>query len=213
MSLLFGCLTSLPIGGQKARVSLARAAYSKSDIVLLDDPLSAVDAYVGKSIMDDCLLNGPLAKRTRVLVTHSLHVLDKLDYIYVMDHGEIIEHGTYEDLMANSIVFSRIVDEYGNAESDSDDEDSGVATRKSARRALDDMTKIEPISEEGNATKADEKKATTTAGLMQQEERELGSVNWSVYATYMKAAGGLYWGPFLLALLTLNQAASGTSFS
>ncbi|KAH6909905.1 ATP-dependent bile acid permease [Coprinopsis sp. MPI-PUGE-AT-0042] len=195
-------------GGQKARVSLARAAYSKSDIVLLDDPLSAVDAYVGKKIMDDCLLNGPLAKRTRVLVTHSLHVLDKLDYIYVMDHGEIIEHGTYEDLMANSVVFSRIVDEYGNAESDSDDEEEGgEASRKTARRALRDMVKVEPVSEEGQATKAEEK-VKTTAALMQQEEREQGSVNWKVYSTYMKAAGGLYWGPFLLMLLTLNQAAS-----
>jgi ATP-binding cassette, subfamily C (CFTR/MRP), member 1 len=199
------------IGGQKARVSLARAAYSKSDIVLLDDPLSAVDAYVGKKIMDDCLLNGPLAKRTRILVTHSLHVLDKLDYIYVMDHGEIIEHGTYEDLMANSLVFSRIVEEYGNAEDDSDDdeEEGGETARKNARRALrDTMLKVEPVSEEGQATKAEEKVKPATA-LMQQEERELGTVNWKVYSTYMKAAGGLYWGPFLLLLLTLNQAASG----
>ena len=80
----------------QARVSLARAAYSESDIVLLDDPLSAVDAYVGKAILENCLLKGPLADRTRVLVTHALHVLDKTDYIYVMDGGVIIEQGTYE---------------------------------------------------------------------------------------------------------------------
>ena len=79
----------------KARVSLARAAYSQFDIVILDDPLSAVDAYVGKYIMDHCLLEGPLANRTRILVTHSLHVLDKVDYIYVMENGAIIEQGTY----------------------------------------------------------------------------------------------------------------------
>jgi ABC-type bacteriocin/lantibiotic exporter with double-glycine peptidase domain len=58
--------------------------------------LSAVDAYVGKSILDNCLLSGPLADRTRILVTHALHVLDKTDYIYVMDNGSIIEQGTYE---------------------------------------------------------------------------------------------------------------------
>ena len=80
----------------QARVSLARAAYSDSDIVLLDDPLSAVDSQVGKSILENCLLSGPLAKRTRILVTHALHVLDKTDYIYVMDNGVIIEQGTYE---------------------------------------------------------------------------------------------------------------------
>ena len=75
---------------------MARAAYSGADIVLLDDPLSAVDAYVGKSILENCLLTGPLADRTRILVTHALHVLDKTDYIYVMDDGIVIEQGTYE---------------------------------------------------------------------------------------------------------------------
>ncbi|KAH6893803.1 hypothetical protein BKA70DRAFT_1534526 [Coprinopsis sp. MPI-PUGE-AT-0042] len=99
-------------GGQKARVSLARAAYPKPDIVLLDDPLSAVDANVGKKITNDCLLNGPspsaLVCLSPIRCTRSLHVLDKLDYVYVMDQGETIEHGTYGDLMANSIVFSRI---------------------------------------------------------------------------------------------------------
>lgn len=61
----------------------------------MDDALSAVDAYVGRSILDNCLLNGPLAGKTRVLVTHALHVLDKTDYIYVMDNGVIVEQGTY----------------------------------------------------------------------------------------------------------------------
>lgn len=64
-------------------MSLARAAYSTSDIILLDDPLSAVDSFVGKAILEDCILHGPLADRTRILVTHALHVLDKADYIYV----------------------------------------------------------------------------------------------------------------------------------
>ena len=54
-----------------------------------------MDAYVGKAILDECLLTGPLADRTRILVTHALHVLDKTDHIYVMDNGVIVEHGTY----------------------------------------------------------------------------------------------------------------------
>ena len=87
---------SLHIGGQKARVSLARAVYSDSDIALLDDPLSAVDAHVGSAILDQCLLDGPLASKTRILVTHALHVLAKTDYIYVIENGVIREQGTYE---------------------------------------------------------------------------------------------------------------------
>lgn len=74
----------------QTRVSLARAAYSTADIVLLDDPLSAVDAYVGNDILENCILSGPLARRTRIMTTHALHVLDKTDYIYVMDDGLIV---------------------------------------------------------------------------------------------------------------------------
>ncbi|KAI0085949.1 multidrug resistance-associated ABC transporter [Irpex rosettiformis] len=86
-------------GGQRARVSLARAAYSNAGIVLLDDVLSAVDAYVGNAILHNCLLSGPLAGRTRVLVTHALHVLPKADYIY--------------GLATKSALFSRLLAEYG----------------------------------------------------------------------------------------------------
>ena len=82
-------------GGQKARVSLARAAYFGADIVIMDDSLSAVDSHVGKKLLDNYLLRGPLADKTRVLVTHALHVLDKTDYIYAMDEGVITEQGTY----------------------------------------------------------------------------------------------------------------------
>jgi ATP-binding cassette, subfamily C (CFTR/MRP), member 1 len=46
--------------------------------------------------LDECLLTGPLADRTRILVTHALYVLDKTDYIYVTDNGVIIEEGTYQ---------------------------------------------------------------------------------------------------------------------
>ena len=64
----------------------------------MDDSLSAVDAYVGKAILDNCLLSGPLADKTRILVTHALHVLDKTDYIYVMDKGAVVEQDTYQVL-------------------------------------------------------------------------------------------------------------------
>ena len=74
---------------------MARAAYSPAEVVLLDDTLSALDAYVGQEILDKCILKGPLAGRTRILATHALNVLEKTDYIYVMDHGAIIEQGTY----------------------------------------------------------------------------------------------------------------------
>ncbi|GFH15645.1 uncharacterized protein HaLaN_11906 [Haematococcus lacustris] len=65
-------------GGQKHRVALARAAYSGADIYLLDDPLSAVDAHVGRHLFDMCLC-GLLAGSTRILVTHQLQYVDAAD--------------------------------------------------------------------------------------------------------------------------------------
>ena len=73
-------------GGQKARISLARAIYSDADILLLDDPISAVDAHVGNFIMNDCL-NGYLKNKTRILITHALHNLSYVDYVYLLENG------------------------------------------------------------------------------------------------------------------------------
>ncbi|KAJ7163116.1 multidrug resistance-associated ABC transporter [Mycena filopes] len=176
-------------GGQKARVSLARAAYSSSDIVLLDDPLSAVDSFVGKAILDDCILHGPLADRTRILVTHALHVLDKADYIYVMDNGTIKEEGSYETLRREGVVFSRLMEDYGNLE----EEKQAVVADDKAAIIVD------------NKEKVDAKKGQ--AALMQTEERMTGAVTFETYGKYFKFAGGLVWAPIILLLLTLTQAA------
>lgn len=88
-------------GGQRQRLCIARAAYVQSDVVLLDDPLSAVDANVGHHILHKCILKGPLAARTRILITHQLDVLSHADLVVVMDRdesneGRIIQMGTYE---------------------------------------------------------------------------------------------------------------------
>ena len=84
-------------GGQKQRVSLARAVYSGAEIYLFDDPLSAVDSHVGKHIFDNVFgENGLLKGKTRLLVTHAVVYLPKVDEIYVMVNGEITESGSYK---------------------------------------------------------------------------------------------------------------------
>ena len=70
-------------GGQKARVSLARAVYSDRDVYLLDDPLSAVDTHVAEHIFDQCI-TGKLAKKTVVLVTHAVQFLPRCDKVIVL---------------------------------------------------------------------------------------------------------------------------------
>ena len=75
-------------GGQKQRISIARAVYSDSDIYLLDDPLSAVDAQAGKHIFDNVFgPKGLLKKKARLFVTHSLQYLPVIYHI-MMEHVE-----------------------------------------------------------------------------------------------------------------------------
>ena len=84
-------------GGQKQRVSLARAVYSDRDIYLLDDPLSAVDAHVGKVLLEECIC-GVLKEKTRVLVTHHHEYVNRADYVYILKDGKVIREGSGEEI-------------------------------------------------------------------------------------------------------------------
>lgn len=87
-------------GGQKQRIALARAVYANADIYLLDDPLSAVDAHVGKHIFDNVIgPNGLLGGKTRLLVTHAVYFLPRIEMICVLVNGQLSEQGTYHELV------------------------------------------------------------------------------------------------------------------
>lgn len=93
--------------------------------------------------------------------------------------------------MKDSVVFSRLMDEYGNLEQQKQMEKS--------RKAQESVPE--------NSHKHDDKKAAMD--LMQDEERNIGAVTWSIYTRYMRFAGGLFWAPLILLLLTLSQGAQG----
>ncbi|CAG2166002.1 unnamed protein product [Oppiella nova] len=100
-------------GGQRQRVSLARAVYSDADIYLLDDPLSAVDAHVGRHLFDETIgPKGILRKKTRILVTHKASVLPEVDKIIVLKEGLISEFGSFDELIAKSREFAEFIAEY-----------------------------------------------------------------------------------------------------
>ncbi|XP_027046092.1 multidrug resistance-associated protein 4-like isoform X2 [Pocillopora damicornis] len=84
-------------GGQRARVNLARAVYADADIYLMDDPLSAVDADVGRHLFEKCIC-GYLAKKPRILVTHQLQHIGEADDIIVLDKGKVVNKGPYKEL-------------------------------------------------------------------------------------------------------------------
>lgn len=88
-------------GGQKARVALARAVYSRADLVLLDDVLSAVDAEVARHIFDQVIgPSGLLASKARILVTNGIAFLSGCSNIAFIRHGIILETGTFDSMMS-----------------------------------------------------------------------------------------------------------------
>ncbi|XP_026706940.1 canalicular multispecific organic anion transporter 1 isoform X1 [Athene cunicularia] len=134
-------------GGQKQRVSLARAVYSNADIYVLDDPLSAVDAHVGKYLFKHVLgPKGLLQKKTRILVTHSISFLPQVDNIVVLVAGAVSEHGSYSTLLANRGAFAQFLNLYGSQEEDASDKNT-TAVALPGDEEQDDED-IEPIVEE-----------------------------------------------------------------
>ena len=91
-------------GGQQTRVSVARCTYSERSIYLLDDPLSALDAYTGSHVFFKCFSNagGYLCGHTRVLVLNYLHYLDYVDYVVYIQRGEVCQAGPVTDLLGVS---------------------------------------------------------------------------------------------------------------
>uniref|UniRef100_A0A8C1C932 Si:ch211-221f10.2 n=1 Tax=Cyprinus carpio carpio TaxID=630221 RepID=A0A8C1C932_CYPCA len=85
-------------GGQRQRVSLARALYSERPVLLLDDPLSAVDTRVGSHLFHSAIRRAAKS-RTVIFVTHQLQFLPECDEVVLMKDGQIAEHGTHVQLM------------------------------------------------------------------------------------------------------------------
>ncbi|KAJ3504976.1 hypothetical protein NLJ89_g7658 [Agrocybe chaxingu] len=106
-------------GGQKQRINIARALYYDADIVILDDPFSAVDAHVGKALFRTAIL-GALRNQGKavILVTHALHFLSYCDFIYTLHNGLIAEQGTYSELVEANGEFARLDREFGGNDTD-----------------------------------------------------------------------------------------------
>lgn len=84
-------------GGQKARISLARAIYSDADIILLDDPLSAVDPEVAAKIFQECCLEA-FKDKICILVTHQLQFITGCERILLLNEGQVVKLGNYEEI-------------------------------------------------------------------------------------------------------------------
>jgi len=173
-------------GGQKQRLNIARAIYFNTDIVLLDDPLSAVDAHVGRHIFNEAIC-GLLKDKCRVLATHQLHVLNRCDRIIWMNNGRIEALGTYDELMKNNPDFVQLLSQTANEETP-------------------EKKEVVEGAEEEEVIKKDPAAGKKGPGLMQAEERAVKSVGWNVYVAYIRASGTVLVAPFIVFMLCLSQA-------
>ncbi|XP_016297083.1 multidrug resistance-associated protein 1-like isoform X3 [Sinocyclocheilus anshuiensis] len=192
-------------GGQKQRVSVARAIYCNCAVYLLDDPLSAVDAHVGKHIFEKVIgPQGLLQGRTRVLVTHGLSFLPQADLILVMVDGEITEMGSYTELLGRQGAFAEFLHTYTNTEQEEVEESVGEAV---PRKGLENggpaavlgqsqislnaagTGKTPEKTEPSDVAAAKKAKSTEAARLTEADKANTGRVKLSVFWEYTKAIG------------------------
>ncbi|XP_034461847.1 multidrug resistance-associated protein 4-like isoform X1 [Hippoglossus hippoglossus] len=171
-------------GGQKARINLARAVYQDADIYLLDDPLSAVDAEVGKHLFEQCIC-GLLKNKSRVLVTHQLQHLKPNDQVLVLKEGHVMAQGTYKELHSTGLDMTSLM------RSDEEHEQwpqSGDSDKLSLRSQTTNCSHSSLLPPESNWT---DQLPAETVGTMAEETREEGDVSGHIYLKYFTAGSNL----------------------
>ncbi|XP_075896037.1 ATP-binding cassette sub-family C member 4-like isoform X2 [Nelusetta ayraudi] len=184
-------------GGQKARVCLARAVYQDADIYLLDDPLSAVDAEVGRHLFEKCIC-GLLKKKPRILVTHQLQYLKAADEIVVLKEGHMVTRGTYSELQGSGLDFTSLLKE----DEDASEEEKQEAPAARCARALSDHS----VSSMSSLSSSRHSLMDGAAAVQppEEESRSEGDVRLHLYVKYFRAGGNLL---LLLLLFALNALA------
>nr|XP_019012361.1 uncharacterized protein I206_03208 [Kwoniella pini CBS 10737]OCF51142.1 hypothetical protein I206_03208 [Kwoniella pini CBS 10737] len=192
-----GILLRSPVG-QKQRVNIARALYYNADIVLFDDPLSAVDAHVGKALFENAIM--PLASqgKTVLLVTHALHFLPAVDRIYFLSNGSISEQGTFSELSQSGGAAAKLFSEFGGQEKQKVEVPDELEVQDSQ---IDKQTQLLSNKSMGKAVGT----GKLEGRLMVSEIRKTGSVGRKVYAGYLHAGRSRYTFPLTVLFATIMQ--------
>ncbi len=135
-------------GGQRARICIARALYSDADIFLFDDSLSAVDATVGKNLLNNCI-NGYLKNKIRILITAHVNHLESADNIIVMNNGHIEAQGDYRTIIRSNIDSVRSLnkgDEEPKGDAGGGEEASGEIKKPTSEKLKEELRVKEALS-------------------------------------------------------------------
>ncbi|XP_041974687.1 ATP-binding cassette sub-family C member 4-like [Aricia agestis] len=186
-------------GGQRARINLARAVYREADIYLLDDPLSAVDANVGRQLFEGCI-NGYLRGRTRILVTHQIHFLKAADFIVVLNEGRVENMGTFDELVSSK-DFSFML---SSLQEGKDKDTDSIGSRKSEDNIKPPMLRAISTTEEEDGGKFEAQK-------MAAEEKQSGNLRWEVIAAYFRSGGNLCYIVFIMLLIFITAGSAAAA--
>ena len=178
-------------GGQKVRISLARTIYNNPDIYLFDDPISALDANVGKKIMKNCIVKY-LKGKTRVVVTHALSYLKYMDRIIYMKSGRIEWSGNYDEVQ-NQPFYSELAKSTGFTKAVSGDKNEKQENEENSNKLI---------------VKKDDDKIIK---IIKEEEQSLSGVKWKVYLDYFRYMGGICYIITVVIIVSLWQANKGGS--
>ncbi|KAJ2829260.1 hypothetical protein IWW50_000956 [Coemansia erecta] len=222
-------------GGQKARVSLARAVYVRADVYILDDPLAAVDAHVGKHIFTHVLgPQGMLKSRARILITNAVQYLSNVAHIVMLHDGAVVDQGSFAQAMARQSSIFEFIHKYID-EAQSSQATSSAASEteyyedESTQNEQDGMVLPKGVGVHRKSTKqtlgrasvgiVHSKRGALAAGAagpepgrtMTDEVSRQGHVEWTTYHTYVKACGlrnALLFGIALLSASVSNVCAN-----
>ncbi|XP_037617804.1 multidrug resistance-associated protein 4-like isoform X2 [Sebastes umbrosus] len=189
-------------GGQKARVNLARAVYQDAGIYLLDYPLSAVDAEVGRHLFEKCIC-GLLKNKTRILVTHQLQYLKAADQIVVLKEGHIVAQGTYNMLQRSGFdieLLQKSNDEQGRWPRSPDSDKYSLLSQRTNQSHDSHSSLLPPDSNWIDQLPAE------TARTMAEETRAEGNVSGHIYLKYFNAGCNPL---VLLVIVLLSVVAEG----
>ncbi|VVC32363.1 Hypothetical protein CINCED_3A001687 [Cinara cedri] len=193
-------------GGQRARINLARAVYKKADIYILDDPLTAVDACVGKHLFNKCI-NGYLKEKICILVTHQIQYLKRVEKIVLMENASIVSEGSYQELQSGNLDFFKSLESTEKSKITYEDQD--VFDK-------DEVT-LNPLpvfsrsnSHHSISTSMGENKLSQIQSEPVEviETRCSGNVSPRVYLSYIFAGGSVFKILFLLFICIFTQMLS-----
>ena len=187
-------------GGQRWRVTFARALYSRAGILVLDDIFSAVDAHVGRFIYEKGLTGELGVGRTRILVTHHVALCkSKTKYIVGLGDGTVQNCGLLQELEQDGILEQIMSHEENEQGTEMDEDPTAVNSEESSDVDNDTLRKVDS-------------KKVSPKKFVEDEKRERGRVKAGVYIGYMKSSGGWpFWVVAVLAFTCLQVLATGKS--